>query len=993
MRAAQLLLCTAAVAGWPTPLPLGGEPEEVGEVDSALREWIHSISFDVPPFTLLGPWGIHGGSCSDTTVGRIAAEAIGGPGEPVLRYRISGIGVRCSMHDLKASLTINASLEDSSLDILVAPRPLLVVGANPPVELPFGPPELRECTVRARIRNVDFGGTSFFSEMLERFNERIREFFEKESTKVVCDKMRGHLAQRSAKLLRPVAVRLASLMEAPPPRPGGLATSELVDWGGYPPMLVGVQLLHEKPRVSKQLMELVPQEPVPWDTVMAALPDAATSTAASATLDALNAAFGAAGLGADEGVGDFLPELHIDWVQLGGLETLLSQALRGKGEEVGFAAAFEHIWLRMSTHLRVNPIPGRTTSQLHQAVNLTLSLTDVSVDATIRAMVWRSSLDNLFVDQMQQPSCLAQCARDAAPGSNASVGVVNLVSSMAPRLGVLGGSAGLPGFTGHDVLEADLAAALDVTLKVVLSAYLPAAQSLTRGAAAAALQRAMDTQPPCEATAIYRGPGDAVADGLLYGSGALVCLGLLGGWLASPQRKPTSPSGDVRRLGSGVHAGGRLASHPVVPRLLSVIYPVMVLSTVSLYLYADLCVATAINFVFTAHGQSVVQSPALAFSVVIIAYDAVQAGAYLIAGCIFCLSILWPFVKLLLLVFAWLATEAQLSCGARDQLLRALDEYGKFSLVDIWLGILALACYRLAWHSQVSDISFVVDPNPMMPFFMYIVATVLSLILGHLASGFHRRAANWDGRHTEGKLEEEDSVVALSADASRRTSLLLVFCLGLTAMLVVVGVQVKSFEMAQSGVLSIVLNEPDQEVTPYSLIDLGAGLTEGKSDPGLRMAQCVFFLFAMIIPVASVFVLLILWLMPLPLATQHLLLDLCKCLDAWAAFDVFSLTVAVSHFEFGLFSKFLMERNNVARGCAILEDILQTSCYHMECTLKPGFAICAAGGFASYVVPKLVLQFCQRSLERRGGAAVSDSGESDDDALLLGDATPRRQTH
>ena len=56
-----------------------------------------------------------------------------------------------------------------------------------------------------------------------------------------------------------------------------------------------------------------------------------------------------------------------------------------------------------------------------------------------------------------------------------------------------------------------------------------------------------------------------------------------------------------------------------------------------------------------------------------------QPGAWIIAVLVIGLSGVWPFVKLGMLLYAWLAPTATLKKGQRARLLVFLDEYGKYS--------------------------------------------------------------------------------------------------------------------------------------------------------------------------------------------------------------------------------------------------------------------------------------------------------------------------
>jgi len=423
-----------------------------------------------------------------------------------------------------------------------------------------------------------------------------------------------------------------------------------------------------------------------------------------------------------------------------------------------------------------------------------------------------------------------------------------------------------------------------------------------------------------------------------------------------------------------------------------ILFPIATLSAIVLFLYSDLCLATSINFVFSNNGQTLSIGPALAFSVVICAINAYWAGAYLIAFCIGFMSILWPFIKLVLLLFAWIAPQNALNPRVRGMLLRFLDEYGKWSLIDTWLGILALACYRLGWQSSKTDAHFYVDPVPNMPFFMFVLSSVLTLILGHVASGYHRRAEETHELE-EGNCELRSPLCAHSTGFTGAMITLGTPCI---AVLIVVSAITPCFEMVESGALATLMLEPENRVNKFSLVDLGLQMTRGRQgDVGLHLVQAIFFVFSLAIPIALLLLFLVLWLLPLSHSSQNTLMEVCQAMDAWAAFDVFAVAVTVSHFEFGLFSTFLMHYNNLQQGCRLVTGYLRTECFHMECSLTPGFGLLAVAGLLSYAAPKLALGACRSALQERQerDASCLESSSDEADSMLSSTLSSRRTLH
>jgi len=277
---------------------------------------------------------------------------------------------------------------------------------------------------------------------------------------------------------------------------------------------------------------------------------------------------------------------------------------------------------------------------------------------------------------------------------------------------------------------------------------------------------------------------------------------------------------------------------------------------------------------------------------------------------------------------------------------------------------------------------------------MFVVASILTLILGHIASGYHRAAVEWSH---EPKSMRRDSEAELGRAEKRRLCELfphdryatgLAVCLVLTSLIIIMGANVVSFQMVESGALATLLLEDHETVKQYSLMSLGTSMTEGKAgNVGLHLVEFIFFVFSLYIPVALQVCLLILCFAPMAHTRQLLMFDIARALDAWAAFDVFAMAVTISHFEFGLFSTFLMHFNNLAQGCNLVVEYLHEECFHLECSLTPGYFVMFLGALLSYVVPKLSFSICQRALDQRSGKEMSDldgydmSGSASEDEL------------
>merc|ERR1712110_691231 len=114
-----------------------------------------------------------------------------------------------------------------------------------------------------------------------------------------------------------------------------------------------------------------------------------------------------------------------------------------------------------------------------------------------------------------------------------------------------------------------------------------------------------------------------------------------------------------------------------------------------------------------------------------------------------------------------------------------------------------------------------------MPFFMFVFASVLTLVLGHVATGYHRIAAEAANPHVE-QDPTQASWHALAMYSFRGSILVLPFGLLVTAVLIVYGAYVASFQIVESGALAILFLDSDEMTTDFSLVTLGMLMTVGR---------------------------------------------------------------------------------------------------------------------------------------------------------------------
>lgn len=934
---------------------------------SVVGRWAYHLTFNIPTTDQWGPIAsIDGGNCTHLVIGDMRATDFTSGDVPEVGYQVSGISIQCRLLASQRSLTVNFGFSDSSVYLRLAVYPKTTQEAK--VQLPFGKVILKSCEAKASLAYLDFGGTSALWPGLKALREDIIKVVRKDAGRMACSRMEPLVVEHASKFLGNLADEVDQYFtdsdltnQDGALRPQGHAPS-LVEWDEYPPVLFLQALLKERRKATDKVAQRLPVINIPVDRTF-------SNTKRSVTAG-----------------------LTIKGLQLEGLDTFVTEALQiaGNDEQIHFEMAFRRIRASISATVRLEAESHKDVEfygqgPLQKDLNLTVDIGNASLAFSVQALMSASRLDALGVDQMQQFACLASCASTGVLPAGMPIRIERAIVGTTPdvQVAVLGD------------LEKDVAETIDATVIALLKAYMPSLEKLVPLAAERlrpqfllAVDDYVEDMPTCKPTNVYKGPSPALRALLLWPSALLTVSSLLFGiyWIREVREKDNVPSTrgtdslstrvalisdkfPVRPDSPKNDAAddAPLSAHPVVPTAGRLMCLSMLAAATLLFVYADSDLGTIINLVISAGGRSVTIGPAFAFSMGTCIRDAINAGAWIFAIIVAGLSGVWPLTKLSLILLCWVAPTSALTRVGRERLLRFLDEYGKYSLIDSWLTILALEAYRIEWRSMEGDISVMVDAVPQAAFFCFVAASVFSLFVGHATSIFAKVASDSDlGLISDVACDETPISARLCDYAPRGSAIAVLISLVCTCVAVVVGTWSASFAVTTSGVLSAVMLDPVEETRPYSLYSLGVAVTSGKTvHAGSLMVQIIFFFFAFVTPLVLVASLIMLWMVPFGLQTQKRLLVACRCLDAWAAFDVFGLAVLVAWLEFGRMASFLIYHDNIGPLCGWVRDNLQRECFHIEAELLPGFFALAVGGIASYLAPKQVFVVCQRALDVR----------------------------
>mmetsp|Transcript_56690 Transcript_56690/g.175795 ORF Transcript_56690/g.175795 Transcript_56690/m.175795 type:complete len:1000 (-) Transcript_56690:185-3184(-) len=948
----------------------------IGLAASGFQTWLHHLEFSAPSLNLGTPPSLHfaGGSCTALSIG--GASMRDSSAGPNLKFalNISGVDIKCTLRGSIEGLSADVALRNSWVATSLAVMGDYLEGKPLPLQLMMG-----ECKTGLHASRLHFTGSHGFASSLNADTGNAFRHLTESITSLLC----GQIPQMVNTFGNNMLTFVAGMMYQYGVHPQQLsplpqARAPLMDWGSYPPVLLGKEMIAE--RFAK------------WQS-------------GQAGGDVLNVDV-AQRFAIAKGF-----RLRIGTVQLAGLSTILAPGLLldGHNGTIDAVSSARRLALKVALEFEVAPLQEHVPA-LVQNLNLTVGLRDLSVTAQALAMLSKKRFDALGVSQMLMPGCILDCAERAASPASEALGVRQLSLNMTD-LSLLTGVSGS--------LEQDLAVLVDSTLGSFLQGYLPSLLPTASALAMAFLDSRMtklwthlnSSAFPCKGV---EGTEFVIGHGALRGLWATSVALMMAGVAASVVALFVKCSKSGRRTGQGsgneatqasaqgaerfhdqdVEAGSSTASPSVsgvdgkdfclaatVPRPLAVAFPFAVLAVLFLFLFADLGVGTSVGLLIRAGNDSVAFGPLFSFSLIGTIQSTWEAEAYAISVLTLLFSGVWPLLKLGLLMVAWLAPPRQIGMRTRGRLLSFLDVWGKYSFLDSWFLVLCMSAFTMDWHG--GNTSLEVRTRPTAAYFVFLLATVLSLLLGNVASRCHLTA--------EGKASPQDAAIA--DDSGRRvalgrqgrslpTQLAIAALLLASVVLTVAGAFVTSFQFGMSGLGADLLFEEARHTEDFGLIGVGSAVTAGEhSNAGLVALQAIFLTISFVVPLLLLLALSLLWLVPLRAEQQSTLLYWCHVLDSWSALDVFVLTVLVGHSEFSRLAGRLLARGNLKAACVPLEENFGIHCMDLDLSLLPGFVLLAAAGIVALVVPKTVQQLCRRAAEARDVKAERRSPATEADAV------------
>ena len=485
-------------------------------------------------------------------------------------------------------------------------------------------------------------------------------------------------------------------------------------------------------------------------------------------------------------------------------------------------------------------------------------------------------------------------------------------------------------------------------------------------------------------------------------------------------------SGESRRDGEEAllkERARRMPSLLMTARLSPVLryaMPLLLFVNISMFIVSNASISASV-FPTVVFGDFPVEVGSLFdFGLVNTIRDMWSAGVYPLAILIAFFSGAWPYIKLILMLASWVLPPRVLPLRPRETILRVVDALGKWSLIDSYVMTLMLVAFRYHIVFPVADPA---DPNGPPPsyvdvivdarvgFVLFVLATMLSLVLGHVILAIHRAneealadaaaaaASNasvgrdgnvnadvvtYSGEDMENEALARTKIALRSVafKGSKEDTFMQVFIavlLVVSVALVCYGISIQSLAYDVRGLVGWLFELMHIERrTEYSLVDMGAHVLSSSANPSSFTAiliVVIFFATAVVFPLVHLVVLIFLWLAPLTLKAQRRIFVLMEVLNAWSALDVYVVSCLAALLQLRQFALWI-----VGDSCDFINPFIKKYlgdvvpgdpvCFDLVAKLDSGSWVLLAACIIYDAASIIVMNKCHKALETRKGKKI-----------------------
>eukprot|EP00592_Proboscia_alata_P024895 CAMPEP_0194446234 /NCGR_PEP_ID=MMETSP0176-20130528/128317_1 /TAXON_ID=216777 /ORGANISM="Proboscia alata, Strain PI-D3" /LENGTH=1187 /DNA_ID=CAMNT_0039272911 /DNA_START=74 /DNA_END=3638 /DNA_ORIENTATION=- len=443
----------------------------------------------------------------------------------------------------------------------------------------------------------------------------------------------------------------------------------------------------------------------------------------------------------------------------------------------------------------------------------------------------------------------------------------------------------------------------------------------------------------------------------------------------------------------------QLMFHPSVPSELRHTLPVLTILIIILFVTSNIAVGASVDAVLssqqTGQESDMKLNGLFEFSLGKTVREMYEAGVYALMLLILVFTGIWPYVKLVLMLFAYIVPQDILPQSTREELFVWLDALGKFSLVDTYVMVLFLVAFR--FHLVVDEqLAVDVFVNPNYGFYSFLLATILSLIMGHVFLYYHRQStavkeypksnSNVDGSKEnliQHAFDTRYNPFRIQFSIPGKVILTILFTS--SVLLLGIGIQIESFQLEFKGLAGLFLGK--DSIQSYSLVSLGQAVNDSAQNPGsfgIRCIQFAFFIFSVLMPFTCLALIGILLFVPLTGRIQSNIFSFAEVTNAWSAIEVFVLSIAAALLQISKFAAFM-----VGDSCDTLnrllehffDDVLEQDdvCFDVQASVGIDSWVLFIGTLLNSLTTYCVLKFAHEALhnrlEREGCWKEQDNGD------------------
>jgi len=350
-----------------------------------------------------------------------------------------------------------------------------------------------------------------------------------------------------------------------------------------------------------------------------------------------------------------------------------------------------------------------------------------------------------------------------------------------------------------------------------------------------------------------------------------------------------------------------------------------------------------------------------------------QANSYLLFLLILCLSGIWPYVEIFMLLYAYL--RPGMRPGGRDALLTYVEMFSKWSFIDIFVLAIFVVAFNVnikvnVKHTASAALDIFVEMRYAIYAFLF--ATMVSMGTGQILLRLHRKV-HGPGVPVDAKPSRRSNDGAplalwkhplrgspprfwqkLVAPAAFVTAVLLMWSYLVTVLTIEIG--------GLAGYVIDLTGNGDSEES-YSAPDLFVKLPASSPDDDWRplvkifMGFCVIFAFAM--PMLHCATVIALWVWPLAPKWQSRLFALTEITLGWSSLDVLLVTFLTAATQLASLTKGFVKgpcREVDGALAAFFEAALEgdTTCFRLTVHVRPGCVLLAVAAVVHMVMGSLV---------------------------------------